>query len=77
METNESDAEPLHEYPLPTLTVEWRPTRCIHSAVCVRSLPLVFDPRRRPWVDVTAGEAEAIADTVLRCPSGALRLRRH
>jgi uncharacterized Fe-S cluster protein YjdI len=77
MTTSEPDPEPLHEYALPTLTVEWRPARCTHSAVCVRSLPRVFDPRRRLWVDVTAADAEAIAETVLRCPSGALALRRH
>jgi uncharacterized Fe-S cluster protein YjdI len=67
--------EELHEYPSGTLTVEWRPARCQHSGVCVRSLPAVFDTRRRPWVDVTGADDAAIAQTVRRCPSGALRLK--
>lgn len=72
----DDNREELHEYPTPTLTVQWYPHRCAHSGVCVRSLPLVFDPRRRPWIDVTAAEAETIARTVSRCPSGALQIRR-
>jgi uncharacterized Fe-S cluster protein YjdI len=72
---SDESAEPLHEYPSATLTVQWRPNRCTHSANCVRSLPLVFDTRRRPWIDVTAADDAAIALTVSRCPSGALQLR--
>ena len=68
--------EPIHEYQAGTLTVEWRPGRCIHSGRCVRALPLVFDPRRRPWIDGSAAEQEAIARAVGNCPSGALQLRR-
>ncbi|MDB4881425.1 MAG: (4Fe-4S)-binding protein [Gemmatimonadetes bacterium] len=74
--TSDESPEPVHEYPTPTLTVEWRPNRCIHSGVCVRSLPLVFDPRRRPWIDMSAADTEAIADAVSHCPSGALQMRR-
>jgi uncharacterized Fe-S cluster protein YjdI len=67
--------EPLHEYAAGPYTVEWRPNRCIHSGVCARSLPLVFDPRRRPWVDGSAADPESIVRTVSRCPSGALQIR--
>ena len=38
--------------------------------------PSVFDVRRRPWVDLEAGEANAVADAVARCPTGALRYER-
>jgi uncharacterized Fe-S cluster protein YjdI len=48
----------------------------MHSGICARSLPLVFDPRRRPWVDVSKAADEVIAEQVARCPSGALRIRR-
>jgi uncharacterized Fe-S cluster protein YjdI len=48
----------------------------MHSGVCARGLPLVFDPRRRPWVDTSQAEAEVIAEQVARCPSGALKIRR-
>lgn len=65
------------EYPAPGITVQWYAGRCIHSANCVRALPAVFDPKRRPWVEPTTASAEAIAAAVLRCPTGALHFVRH
>jgi len=65
------------EYGTDRITVEWRAERCIHSANCIRALPRVFDPRRRPWVDVDAADADAIERAVLRCPTGALAFVRH
>jgi len=50
----------------------WKPAVCIHSGVCFRGLPQVFDPRRRPWVAIEAGSTEAIVAQVDNCPSGAL-----
>jgi hypothetical protein len=44
--------------------------------MCIRALPHVFDPRRRPWVDIDAANADAIADAVLKCPTGALHYER-
>lgn len=64
-------------YSTDRITVEWRAERCIHSANCIRALPRVFDPRRRPWVDIDAADADAIARAVLRCPTGALQFVRH
>ena len=72
---SESPSE-LHEYQAGPFTVEWRPARCQHSGICVRSLPLVFDPRRRPWIIGSAADPESVAAAVARCPSGALQLRR-
>ena len=44
------------------VTVVWKPEVCIHSTICFRGLPAVFDPRRRPWVDVQAAStAEIVA----------------
>jgi uncharacterized Fe-S cluster protein YjdI len=56
------------------VTVVWQPHLCIHSGICARGLPLVFNPRRRPWVDVTAAGSAEIVAQVKRCPSGALSL---
>ena len=56
--------------------MQWYAGRCIHSANCVRALRAVFDPQRRRWVDPAAASADAIADAVLRCPSGALHFLR-
>ena len=63
-------------YERPEIRVEWYASRCIHSAACIRALPQVFDPRRRPWIDITAANADAIADAVVKCPTGALRYQR-
>lgn len=54
------------------ITVLWDSDRCIHSAHCWKALPQVFNPRVRPWVDVSAADAETIRTTVDGCPSGAL-----
>ncbi len=64
------------EYHAPGITVAWFAGRCIHSANCVRSLPAVFDPKRRPWIEPDAATADAIAAAVLRCPTGALHFVR-
>ncbi len=54
------------------VTVIWQPSLCIHSGICSRGLPKVFDPRRRPWVILEGTETDAIVAQVERCPSGAL-----
>lgn len=54
------------------IEVVWRAGRCIHSTVCFRGLPRVFDPRRRPWVDVAGATTEEIVRQASACPSGAL-----
>ena len=64
------------EYAREEIRVEWYASRCIHSGACIRALPAAFDPQRRPWVDVSAAEADAIAHAVMRCPTGALRFER-
>jgi uncharacterized Fe-S cluster protein YjdI len=56
------------------VTVIWEPARCIHSEKCFHGLPAVFDPGRRPWIDVKAADSAAIAAQVRACPSGALSL---
>ena len=63
------------EYTLGDLTVVWQPHLCIHSAICFRSLPAVFKPRERPWIQLQEGVTQDIKDTVNACPSGALSLK--
>jgi CDGSH-type Zn-finger protein/uncharacterized Fe-S cluster protein YjdI len=63
-------------YETETIRVYWDSSRCIHTAICLRTLPSVFDVRRRPWVDLGGAEADAVADAVTRCPTGALRYER-
>ena len=64
------------DYSTTEIVVHWDSERCIHSGICLRSLPEVFDVERRPWVSIAAADAAAIAETVERCPSGALRYER-
>jgi uncharacterized Fe-S cluster protein YjdI len=66
--------EILKRYSNGEVTVVWQPHLCIHSGICARGLPRVFDPRRRPWVDVTAATTAEIVAQVGKCPSGALSL---
>ena len=54
------------------LTVKWQPHKCIHSAICFKGLPMVFDPRKRPWVNVEGAPKNDIIAQVKNCPSGAL-----
>lgn len=50
--------------------------RCIHARECVRGLPNVFDPERRPWIEPDNADPEAVEAVVMRCPTGALHLTR-
>ena len=53
------------------ITVVWQPDLCRHSGICFRGLPLVFDPRRRPWLQLEHADSATIVSQVDRCPSGA------
>lgn len=57
------------------ITVIWQPHLCIHSTNCWNSLLPVFDPRRKPWIDMTAATTEEIMMTVKNCPSQALSFK--
>ena len=65
--------KPLQTYETPGITVTFDPNICVHSGVCVRGLPAVFDIRRKRWVAPEAASAEQVAEQVRKCPSGALR----
>jgi len=58
------------------ITVSFDGVRCIHAAEYVRGLPEVFDTGKRPWIQPSRSEPEAVTQTVLRCPSGALQFER-
>lgn len=54
------------------LVVLWGSDKCIQAGKCYGQLPQVFDPARRPWVDVNAADVETIKRVVDDCPTGAL-----
>lgn len=59
------------------VTVYWEPKLCSHAAKCWKSLPSVFKPRERPWVNIDGAPTDDIKSAVLGCPSGALSLQPH
>jgi uncharacterized Fe-S cluster protein YjdI len=63
----------LQVYETPEITVTFEPDRCVHSGVCLRGLPMVFDIRRKRWIRPEAAAADLVAAQVARCPSGALQ----
>lgn len=54
------------------ITVTFDMKRCIHARNCFLTLPDVFDPSQRPWVQPDKASAQDIAAMVQTCPSGAL-----
>ncbi|UCG85272.1 MAG: CDGSH iron-sulfur domain-containing protein [Gemmatimonadota bacterium] len=66
----------IHEYESKDIVVRFDPKRCIHAAECVKRMPAVFERDRKPWVDPSQGDADAIAAVVPHCPTGALSFSR-
>lgn len=54
------------------LTVVWKPELCQHSGICARGLGDVFNPRRKPWIELQHADSARIIAQVDQCPSGAL-----
>ncbi|MHC4250062.1 MAG: CDGSH iron-sulfur domain-containing protein [Planctomycetota bacterium] len=58
------------------IDVTFNMLRCTHVAECLRRLPGVFDTDRRPWIAPDAAPPDAVAETVMACPTGALHFER-
>ena len=56
------------------ITVVWKPDVCVHSGICARGLRAVFDPKRKPGIDMTQADTATIRAQVAQCPSGALSI---
>ncbi len=63
-----------HKYSNAEVTILWQPNKCIHSGICFRGLPTVFDPRKKPWINPEEASTQAIVEQVKKCPSGALSI---
>lgn len=68
--------EDVHEYAGEDIEVSYDVKRCIHARECVRGLPDVFDPDRRPWIEPDNADADELASVVVECPTGALHFER-
>jgi len=61
------------KYKSDEIIVSFAPDICIHSAECVNGLPGVFNPDKKPWVNVAGATPDEIIDVIDKCPSGALK----
>lgn len=57
------------------ITVFWTPSKCIHATTCFRELIEVFNPRKRPWVNMQGAPTQRIAEVVDKCPTQAIAWR--
>lgn len=60
------------EYDNGEVVITWLPERCTHSGRCVRGLPAVFDPKKKPWIEIGNATSDELVNQVKKCPSGAL-----
>ena len=60
------------EYTNGETTIVWEAEKCIHSAICVKGLPQVFQPKEKPWIKINAASTNELVKQVKACPSGAL-----
>jgi uncharacterized Fe-S cluster protein YjdI len=58
------------------IMVYFYPSRCNHVRECVNGLPEVFNTESNPWVCPENADAQVIAETIERCPTGALQYQR-
>jgi uncharacterized Fe-S cluster protein YjdI len=67
-------SEIVKRYTRDGVTVVWKPDVCIHSTICFKGLPRVFNPNKRPWINMEGSELEKIKQQVANCPSGAISI---
>ncbi|WP_350289184.1 (4Fe-4S)-binding protein [uncultured Croceitalea sp.] len=69
------EKEIVKEYTNGDLTVIWKPRKCIHAEICVKTLPEVYDPNGKPWIKAQNASIAELRSQIAKCPSGALTYR--
>ncbi len=64
------------EYTNGEVTILWKPEKCVHSGICVKTLPKVYHPQERPWIKIENATSEELIHQIALCPSGALSIKR-
>lgn len=64
-------------YKTDEITVYWEASKCKHAGVCVRSLPKVYNPKARPWINIENATTSELVEQIDNCPSGALSYEVH
>ncbi len=67
-----SERNIIKKYTNGDLTIVWEPKKCIHAAICVNSLPKVYNPNESPWIKAGNASRQELKDQIDKCPSGAL-----
>ena len=67
-----TEPEITKKYTNGDLTVLWKPKLCIHSGICVQTLPEVYNPKEKPWIKAENASIDALKSQIGKCPSGAL-----
>lgn len=76
MSSEHSTGHVHRQYEGDGIIVHWEPAFCLHTGNCTLNQPDVFNPKARPWVSAGRASAEAIAEAIRHCPSGALSYER-
>ncbi len=66
------EKEIVKQYEKEDLTIFWKPKRCIHSEICWRTLPEVYKPKEKPWIQPENATVAELKAQIEKCPSGAL-----